>query len=422
MDTRIVDVLEACYGEELSLVGQDVGALEERVTVLMREWGRGLLQRVVSQGRHGYRGSGMACGCGGWKRFVGYRLKSLHTTVGWIEVRRAYYYCSACGTGESPYDRISGLGSESLSVGLARACCTVAVASSFSESSRMIEALFGQKVSANTVERLVHHVGSTLADQHRQSLETCLKDRQPPSCDTPPKRLYLAADGTIVHERDGWHESKVGCVSWEDARGVRRQRYVGGFEQAERFGQFLWWQACRCGLREAVEIVYLGDGAAWVRGLHDKHWRRAVFIVDWYHAQEHIWDCAKILWGEGSEPAAQWAGRCCGWLWEGWTRKVLGELARQRKRHRGRKRKAIEDLSRYLRVNEEQMRYDVFRAKGYAIGSGMVEGACKHVVGDRLKRSGMIWSRAGSSATLALRICWLNHEWDQLWQQKPLAA
>ena len=42
--------------------------------------------------------------------------------------------------------------------------------------------------------------------------------------------------------------------------------------------------------------------------------------------------------------------------------------------------------------------------------------------GDRLKRSGMIWSRAGSSATLALRICWLNKEWDQLWQQKPLAA
>ncbi len=422
MDTRIVDLLEACYGEELSLIEGDWGALEERVTVLMREWGRGLLQRVVSQGSPGYQGSGKACSCGGWRRFVGYRPKSLHTTVGWIEVRRAYYYCSACGTGESPYDRSSGLGSESLSVGLARACCTVAVGSSFSDSSRLIEALFGQEVSAKTVERLVHHVGSALADQQRQSLDGFLKDRQLPVCDTPPKRLYLAADGTTVHERDGWHESKVGCLSWQDAQGTRQQRYVGGFENAERFGQWLWWQACRCGLREAVEIVYLGDGAAWVRGLHDKHWPRAVFIVDWYHAQEHLWDCAKLLWGEGSESTAQWAGRCCGWLWEGWTRKVLRELAKQRQRHRGRKRKAIEDLCRYIQVNEEQMRYDRFRAKGYSIGSGMVEGACKHVVGDRLKRSGMIWSRAGSSATLALRICWLNKEWDQLWQQKPLAA
>ena len=68
------------------------------------------------------------------------------------------------------------------------------------------------------------------------------------------------------------------------------------------------------------------------------------------------------------------------------------------------------------------MRYDVFRAKGYEIGSGPVEGACKHVVGDRLKRSGMIWSRAGSSSVLALRVSWLNGQWEQVWSQKPLVA
>jgi len=72
--------------------------------------------------------------------------------------------------------------------------------------------------------------------------------------------------------------------------------------------------------------------------------------------------------------------------------------------------------------NEEQMRYDVFRGKGYQIGSGPVEGACKHVVGDRLKRSGMIWSRAGSSSVLALRVSWLNRQWEQVWSQKPLVA
>jgi Uncharacterised protein family (UPF0236) len=422
MDTRILDVLEACYGEELSLLREDLGALEEKMSLLVREWGRGLLQRVVAQGSLGYQGSGRACACGGWSRFVGYRRKNLHTTVGWIEVRRAYYYCSVCGTGVSPYDQASGLGREALSVGLAKACCTVAVGSSFSESSRLMEALFGQKVSANTIERLVHHVGSAWAAQQRQNLEKCLQTRHPPTCAAPPKRLYLAADGTTVHERDGWHESKVGCLRWQDGQGVCHQSYVGGFEDAQQFGQFLWWQACRCGLREAEEVVYLGDGAAWVRGLQDRHWRRAVFIVDWYHAQEHIWDCAQVLWGEGTQPTTRWGERYVGWLWEGRTRKVLRELAQQHQRHRGRKRKAIEDLRRYIQVNEEQMRYDVFRARGYSIGSGMVEGACKHVVGDRLKRSGMIWSRAGSSATLALRICWLNHEWDQLWQQKPLAA
>jgi hypothetical protein len=72
--------------------------------------------------------------------------------------------------------------------------------------------------------------------------------------------------------------------------------------------------------------------------------------------------------------------------------------------------------------HEEQMRYDVYRAKGYDIGSGAVEGACKNLVGKRLKQSGMRWTRCGSSSTLALRITWLNEGWEELWSQKPLAA
>ena len=100
----------------------------------------------------------------------------------------------------------------------------------------------------------------------------------------------------------------------------------------------------------------------------------------------------------------------------------MDDLKEQRKKHRGGKRDAIATLIRYISTNEKEMRYDVFRAKGYKIGSGAVEGACKHVVGKRLKQSGMIWSRAGSSATLALRIGWLNGEWEQLWKKKPLAA
>ena len=100
----------------------------------------------------------------------------------------------------------------------------------------------------------------------------------------------------------------------------------------------------------------------------------------------------------------------------------MKDLQRPRKRHRGRKREAIEGLYCYIRTNRERMRYGVFRAKGYDIGSGAVEGACKYVVGKRLKQSGMIWTRQGSSTTLALRIIWLNEEWDQLWSQKPLVA
>ena len=147
-----------------------------------------------------------------------------------------------------------------------------------------------------------------------------------------------------------------------------------------------------------------------------------MFIIDWYHLNRHVWDCGKTLFGEGTRATDRWVNVRLSLLWEGWTKKVLDDLAEQRKKYRPGKRKAIDELYRYIFVNEEQMRYDVFRSKGYHIGSGAAEGACKHVVGDRLKQSGIIWSRAGSSATLALRITWLNERWDELWSQKPLAA
>lgn len=424
MDTKILDALEACYADEMDLVRTDLEAAESWVADLLRRIGRGMLERVVSKGPNGYMGSSILCDCGASMRFVAHRCKKIHTLFGWIELERAYYHCAECGRGCFPYDRASGLGSECLSAGMAKACCLLAVDDSFSQSAQKIKELFGEQVSEKTIERVVHQVGSAVLERRRGRLDELLgdKDKQMPASEHRPERLYVAADGTTVHEIDGWHESKVGCVYWEDEGFRRRQRYVAGFDNSARFGWYLWQEACRCGLRDAREVVYLGDGAGWIRCIHDEHFSRATFIVDWYHAQQHVWDCARVLFGDGTEGARQWAEYGCGLLWDGRSRKLLKDLQRRRKRHRGRKREAIEGLYRYVRTNRERMRYDVFRAKGYDIGSGAVEGACKYVVGKRLKQSGMIWTRQGSSTTLALRIIWLNEEWDQLWSQKPLVA
>jgi len=314
------------------------------------------------------------------------------------------------------------LGGEQLSPGLAKACSLLAVDDSFAEVSKKIGGLFGEAVSDTTVERQVHHVGSVLVQQQEHDLERFRIERGIPASQVQPDRLYVSVDGTTVHEAEGWHEAKTGCLYWQDAYQRQHKRYVGRFCSSETFGWHMWLAACRCGLREAREVVYLGDGAAWVQSEHDRHFQRTVFIVDWYHASEHVWDCGKTLWGPGTALADQWVRERLSLLWEGQTRRLLKDLQAQSRRHRGAQRKALEDLHRYLSDNEDQMQYDEFRARGYDIGSGAVEGACKHVVGKRLKQSGMIWSRTGSSATLALRICWLNGQWDSFWQQKPLAA
>jgi len=129
-----------------------------------------------------------------------------------------------------------------------------------------------------------------------------------------------------------------------------------------------------------------------------------------------------VLLGEGRKANEKWVKKRESGLCDGQARKLLNDLQKQQKQHSARKRKELEGLHKYIRDNEQEMRYDVFRAKGYDIGSGAVEAACKHVVGKRLKQSGMIWNRTGSSAILALRVVWLNAKWEQLWQKKPLAA
>jgi len=422
MDTKIIEQLEATFSEEFRLVENDLGASEQLVREKMQLLGQGLLQRIVDRQKNGHMKNSIPCKCGHSMRFIQRRSRNIHTLFGWIKLKRAYYHCPDCQTGLAPYDKSSGLGSEQLSPGLARMCCMLAVDDSFAESSRKVEHTCGQRVSPTTIERVVQQVGSTVLQQHDRQLQDFFSHREPPKAEVHPKRLYVAADGTTVPEIDGWHEAKAGCVYWENERFLRSKRYLACFDNSETFGWHLWSEACRCGLREAKEVVYLGDGASWIRSEHKRHFGRATFIIDWFHACQHVWDCGKVLFGEGTDATKRWVEERLGLLWDGWTKRLLDDLGQQRRCHRGRKREAIEKLCRYIEVNEEQMRYGVFRSKGYDVGSGLAEGACKHVIGKRLKQSGMIWSRVGSSATLALRVIWLNKQWDDLWSHKPLAA
>lgn len=422
MNERILSELEGLIEQEVENFTNDLGEMESAVKELMASLGKGLLQRLVNRKPNGYQGSSIACQCGNPMKFVQHRKRNIHTIFGWITVKRAYYHCTNCGRGFAPYDRDSGIGSEQLSPALAKACCLLAVDDSFEQVSLKIDQLFGQTVSDDTVKQVVHKVGSIVLQQQDQECDSFFTDKRTPQPQAKPERLYVAVDGTTVHETDAWHEAKVGCIYFEDERFKRHKRYVGCFDRSQTFGWHVWFEACRCGFREAKEVVYIGDGAPWIRTEHRRHFGRATFIIDWFHASEYLWDCGKKLFGEGTKATEKWVHKRLDLLWDGWTKKLLDDLKEQRKKYRGSKHQALNTLIRYVSNNEEQMRYDVFREKGYDIGSGAVEAACKNVVGKRLKQSGMTWSRTGSSATLALRVTWLNDRWEQLWAKKPLAA
>jgi hypothetical protein len=103
-----------------------------------------------------------------------------------------------------------------------QACCLLATGESFVQTREKIRHLIGQDVSATTIEHVVEQVGPVAANR---------RDHLPPeisqdNAKSAPDRLYVVADGTTVHEKDGWHEAKAGCVYWDDKRFVRRKRNV----------------------------------------------------------------------------------------------------------------------------------------------------------------------------------------------------
>ena len=79
---------------------------------------------------------------------------------------------------------------------------------------------------------------------------------------------------------------------------------------------------------------------------------------------------------------------------------------------RGSKRTKLRKICGYLEKNRHRMRYDEYLACGYPIASGVIEGACRHVVKDRLERTGMNWTVPGAQAMLELRCIYLTEQWD----------
>ena len=80
---------------------------------------------------------------------------------------------------------------------------------------------------------------------------------------------------------------------------------------------------------------------------------------------------------------------------------------------RGSKQQALAKVCGYLEKNRERMRYDEYLAQGYPIASGVIEGACRHLVKDRMERAGMHWTPQGAQAMLDVRSTYVNGDWEE---------
>jgi hypothetical protein len=143
-----------------------------------------------------------------------------------------------------------------------------------------------------------------------------------------------------------------------------------------------------------------------------------VLILDIMHVLTYLWSAALAFHRDGSPEASRWVMNKLRLLLEGKVGYVVGSLRALLAGNRlsKTKRASFAKAIAYMTRNRAFMEYDVYLREGYPIGSGVVEGACKHVVKDRMECTGMRWNKDGAQATLELRAVSINGDWEAFWR------
>jgi len=169
---------------------------------------------------------------------------------------------------------------------------------------------------------------------------------------------------------------------------------------------------------ETTVVVIIRDGAKWI-------WERATMfanrieVLDFWHAAEHAWACARALWGEGTVRTARWARATVKQLRQGKVREVIKTLRRilaemPKTAATAARRKAVKSLIAYYETHAHRMDYRRYRALGLSIGSGCVESAHRQIVHVRMRQAGMRWSVRGARHMIALREMLVCRKWPDV--------
>lgn len=175
--------------------------------------------------------------------------------------------------------------------------------------------------------------------------------------------------------------------------------------------------SARAQQREGAHLrdrVALTDGAEALQTQMVTHFPQHTLVLDIIHATDYLWDAANALLGETHPERTAWVRTHLAHLLAGQTDTVITalEAAAQAPSCTATQRQVVLATVGYYRRNAPYMQYDLYLARGWPIGTGVVEGACGHLVKDRMEQSGMRWTKAGAQAVLDLRALRLNGQWD----------
>ena len=370
--------------------------------------------------------------------------RTLVSLFGPITFRRAYYYCRRCGKGQCPFDHHAGIPSHQLTPAVERLTSLAGgVSPSFEKGSELLEEMSGVRLSESTVERTTEDVGSRIEALLNQGFLFGPRVDWQWQRDAKGRTVaYVSIDATGTRQQGSKGKAAEGRMAyvgtvfnplpaqqWVEPvpnakRATMQARYLAGLYPLEKMGPLMRRLAGRVGMEQAEVWVALTDGGSGLESFMQTNFNREdlVLILDFYHAASYLEKLAKALHAQDEKAASSQAEQWCGLLKaEGGT--VLLEVlrhwqwpARQSAALRGQ----LAEVMTYFENNLHRMDYPEYEAEGWQIGSGVIESACKTVVGQRLKGPGMRWGEAGAHAMCHVRALYRSEkgQWQAFWDRQ----
>ena len=335
-----------------------------------------------------------------------------------------------------PWDQELGLSATALSPAASEVASIAGVQTSFAQSAEVtLRKLCGLSLSESTVERTTEAAGERLGQLLQKKVTFAPRRPWRWQRDAFGRRCaYVSLDATGVRQQgekackaDG-RMAYVGMLynprSKHDVEAPEphQVRYLAGFYSLDELGRQLRRQAADVGWDEAEQQIALSDGGAGLEEFFRKNFPRAECILDFWHASEYLVELGLALYPEDETRRNQtiddWRHRL---KHEGGLSMIRQLSAFDLTSHSSAARQAHTACLRYFQNHQHRMDYPRYLANGWQIGSGPVESACKTVVANRLKGSGMRWGSDGSDAVCHLRALYLSQpgQWDGFWKDHP---
>jgi len=377
------------------------------------------------------------------------RRRQYYSIFGKIPIWRPYFYRAGEG-GAAPLDGELSLGEDSYSDLVREWSELLSVEVAYEKVHEIFEMLLGQGLSSATMQGLV------LTDA--EAVDGYYEQKAPPAPATEGPILVVQADGkgvplvrdegapakvrlgkgekrmkkkeaivTTIYTMDSAPRSPAAVTAsffhpeQRDATGEQRRperphnkQLHATLDGKECALERLSHQVAQRQGDHIQHRVALADGCHALQTRLQTYLPDFTLVLDFIHANEYLWKAANALFGEQDPLRNRWVETQTEQMLSGQTTAVIEDLrtlAALPKRTQA-QRETLQTAANYFARNLPYMHYDRYLKLGWPIASGVIEGACRHVVKDRCELSGMRWTQDGAEALLALRTVAINGHWD----------